>query len=198
MKLRLFLLLFLACTLLAGKAMAQGCSTQPLQFPPDDGNDKTVPDNTCVASLDSHGNQSGRLRWNNNNTSHILQLFDTDDGGGSLWCAPEDGSPSFCARADVLCLQQDGNAVMYASTPGHPAACHGSGNGSQPVWSSNTNGDCNFIFQTCTNEDIEELFVQDDLSVNGVHIGEAAVIYNDTQAGSDESRQLLWHSSSSD
>ncbi|HLJ26194.1 MAG TPA: hypothetical protein VKY85_05750 [Candidatus Angelobacter sp.] len=191
MKLRLFLFLFLACTLVTGSAMAQGCSTKPLQFPPSGGNDIGVPSGTCIASLDSAGNQSGRLRWDNGGNG-ILQLFDTDDGGQSLWCALQAGS---CARGRILCLQQDGNAVIYTGSD-----CGGVG--SDPdvgtaLWASNTSGNCG-LFGNCTNEDTEELFVQDNLSVNGVHIGEAAVIYNDTHQGSDEGRVLLWHSNSSD
>lgn len=188
----LFLFLFIACTLLAGRAMAQGCSTTPLKFPPSGGHDLAVPSGTCVASTDSTGAQTGRLRWDNGGNG-ILQLFDTDDGGGALWCAEQSGN---CAKGTILCRQQDGNLVIYKPKPNQgPIACGNDGDGGDPVWASNTS--CGISFN-CPNEDTEELFVQDHLSVNGVNIGEAAVIYNDTAPGSDEGRQLLWHSNSSD
>jgi hypothetical protein len=183
MKLRLSLLLFLACTLVAGKAMAQTCTTTPIRFP------RTFNSNMpfCVAS-EGGGTQTGRLRWNDNN-SHALELFDTDDGGRFLWCAGGGSNQNNCTRGNSLCLQSDGNMVIYQDTN-----C-----GGNALWASNTSGgiEC-ALFNNCTNEDGEELFVQDNLVINGGSFGETAVIYNDTDPGSDTGRQLIWHSASSD
>lgn len=182
MKLRLSLFLFLACALLVGNAKAQTCSVTAKKFP------TTFNSAFCIASANSSGTQTGRLRWDDNN-SHALELFDTDDGGRFLWCAGGGSNQNNCARGNSLCLQSDGNMVIYQDVD-----C-----GGNALWASNTSGgfEC-AVFGNCTNEDGEELFVQDNLIINGGSFGESAVIYNDTDAGSDTGRQLIWHSASSD
>src|SRR5215471_19804189 len=118
MKMRLFLFLFFAGTLLAGRATAQTCFTSPRNFPQPGAADKN-PGPFCMANADSDSpsGQGGRLRWNNN-SSHALYLFDTDDDGHLMWCANPDNtnggssgdtSTCFTTNNSILCLQQDGN-----------------------------------------------------------------------------------------
>jgi hypothetical protein len=130
MKLRLFLFLFLACSLLAGRAYAQGCSTAPIPFPTN--NNHLVPSGTCIANVDPNSptGQGGRLRWNDN-SNHELVLFDSDSGGIFLWCAGGGHDSTKCALGHSLCLQADGNMVIYAES----STCSGT-----PVWASNTQG----------------------------------------------------------
>jgi hypothetical protein len=168
MKLRLFLFLFLASTLLAGTAMAQGCSTNPLPFPVPGGNDRLVPSGTCITNAFDEGGDGGRLRWDNN-SSHELQLFDADDGGQLLWCANNGG---VCALGNILCLQQDGNMVIYVSVPGNPAIDCGNSDGDngQPTWASNTQG---------LNDSQEQLTVEENVVWLGkLRTGDRAVIRN--------------------
>src|SRR5215467_10009422 len=101
MKLRLFLFLFFACTLLAEKAMAQGCSTTPIAFPTGS-SDKTLAPGTCIANADSDSptGQGGRLRWDNAG-NHELVLFDSEHGGNFLWCAGGGGNSNNCAVGTV-------------------------------------------------------------------------------------------------
>jgi hypothetical protein len=189
MKLRLFL--FLACTLLVGKATAQtGCTAHPLDFPPEGG--KTIIYNTtsfCIASVDSSGIQTARLRWNNNNAGYF-QLFDTDDSGALLWCAKD--SSNHCAKGSSICLQTDGNLVIYDQEN-----CQGS-----PLWATNTghggalfNLDCDGLARiippipTC-NEDGERLGVR-EVAKTGE---ESAYISNDTVSGSDTGVKFIWES----
>ncbi|HEV3037365.1 MAG TPA: hypothetical protein VHA33_06230 [Candidatus Angelobacter sp.] len=169
MKLKLFL--FLASALLAGRAMAQGCSTNPIPFPLPGNADKMVPSGTCIANVDE-GGQGGRLRWDNNG-SHILQLFDADDAGQSLWC---DNSGSGCIPGSILCLQQDGNMVMYSPSPGQGTIDCGrsDGDGGQAVWASNTQH---------KNDSHEELAVGEDVLWLGViRTGDRAVVRNGSGA----------------
>ena len=166
MKLRLFLLL--ASTLLAGSAMAQSCSTLPFTFPLPGAADKPVPSGTCLANVDAGPTgQGGRLRWNNNG-SHELQLFDSDDAGQLLWCANNAG---VCAVGGILCAQQDGNLVMYSQVQGQPPiACHNDGNGGAVAWSSGTRG---------KNDGQEALTVEEDISCGGAtRSGDRAVVRN--------------------
>jgi len=167
MKLRLFLFLCLACTLLAGRAMAQGCSTSPLTFPPPSGSDRQVAAGTCIANNDTDGStttQGGRLRWNNNN-SHELELFDHDDNGQRLWCDGKSDSSTTCIPGNILCLQADGNMVIYS---GSGISC--TGNQGTPVWASNTVG---------VNDSQEALRVEEDVSFKGLtRSGDRAVIRN--------------------
>jgi outer membrane protein assembly factor BamB len=128
MKLKLFLLFFTGIVLLGiGTANAQ-CPNSILLFPPPttDGTivKLAVPSGTCIAAP----NQTARLRWNNNN-SGLLQLFDTDEGGAQIWC---DGinNPGGCQPGGSLCLQSDGNMVVYLGT-----SCNGTA-----IWSSGTVG----------------------------------------------------------
>jgi hypothetical protein len=168
MKLRLFLLL--ASALFAGRAMAQSsCTVEALKFPAVFNSAK------CIASGTPGGTQTARLRWDNNDAGE-LQLFDTDDGGTLLFCASN--SSGCVSGGESLCLQTDGNMVIYSGT-----SCSG-----QPRWASNTAG---------TFEDGEELFVA-ELVVNGVSRGEAAFIFNDINAGSDTGPQLVWLSNNND
>ncbi len=171
MKLRLFLFLFLACTLVTGSAMAQGCSTSPIAFPAPGGNDKTVASGTCIANVDAGSTgQGGRLRWNDSN-NHELVLFDSDDGGGFLWCAGGGGNANNCAVGTILCLQQDGNMVMYTPRPGQGTIhCGNDGDGGLAVWASNTQHD---------NDGQEELVIEEDVVWMGVlRTGDRAVIRN--------------------
>lgn len=192
MKMRLFLFLFFACTLLAGRAMAQGCSTSPIHFPQPGDPDYQVPSGTCIANADpdSPTGQGGRLRWDNNN-SHELQLFDSDDSGQLLWCANStndngaEGSPTSNCWAipnSILCLQQDGNMVIYQPQRGGPTTidCGRTDNdGGQAVWASGTQHG---------NDGFEVLHVLEDpfFCHGGVCItrtGDRAVISNDTAPG---------------
>lgn len=129
MKHKLYLLLFTVIVLLGiGTANAQ-CTPSILLFPPPttDGSitKLAVPSGTCIASP----GQTARLRWNNNN-SGLLQLFDTDEGGAQVWC---DGinDPGGCQSGGSLCLQSDGNLVIYPGTN-----C----DGGAAKWSSGTVG----------------------------------------------------------
>lgn len=185
MKLRLFLFLFVACSVLVGNAMAQGCTVTALAFPVSGGSDRQVTGGTCIANADSDSpnGQGGRLRWEgNDNTPGRLQLFDADDGGQSLWCAL-DSVTGACALAELFCLQQDGNAVLYQGdhTQGTP---HCGQVGSNPtlgraLWSSNTDGD---------NDNFEKLDVEEQpggILWNGaLRTGDHAVVRN--------SSKVLW------
>jgi hypothetical protein len=175
MKLRLFLLLFLACTLLAGRAIAQGCSAQPIPFPHPGDNDRGVKSGTCIANInvdpDATG-QGGRLRWDDN-SNHQLILWDTDDGGQFLWCAP-DRTNGICVQGLLLCLQQDGNMVIYEGNP-HAGTPHCGDVGNNPtlgnaLWASNTPG---------SNDGHEELLVDEDVTwLELKRYGERVVIRN--------------------
>jgi hypothetical protein len=137
--------------------MAQGCSTQPIQFPDPGGVDYQVPSPTCIANSDEGPTgQGGRLRWDetiSGGSTHELELFDSDDGGELLWCANTandkggSSSPTNClnAKGSVLCLQQDGNMVIYKPGPGQGTIDCGGNTiiGTDPdvgvaVWSSGT------------------------------------------------------------
>lgn len=187
LKMRLFLLL--ACSLIAGTAMAQGCSVATRAFPPDGGVNLAFNSEFCIASGTPGGTQTGRLRWDSGGDGR-LQLFDTDDTGQSLWCAI-DSTTSRCAVGSSLCLQGDGNMVIYEF-----ANC-----GGNPLWASNTSNNnpsnpiCGLFLEDC-NDDGEVLAVADNPSVFGAtRTGERGVIYNDTLAGSDEHRQTIWFTS---
>lgn len=180
-KLFLFLFLFLACTLLAGRALAQGCSTSPIGFPAPGASDKTVAPGTCIANADpdSPNGQGGRFRWDNNN-SHELQLFDADDNGQLLWCANPDNtnggssgdtSNCFTTNGSILCLQQDGNMVIYAPSGSIQPHCVNSGDGGTAIWASGTDG---------ANDGQEELAVEENPFFNGhTRTGDRAVIRKD-------------------
>jgi hypothetical protein len=176
MKLRLFLFLFFAGALLTGRAMAQGCSTNPRPFPLPGAHDIKVNSEVCIANVDAGTTgQGGRLRWDNSG-SNRLELFDSDDSGQRLWCANNGGT---CAIGKILCLQQDGNMVIYNDAPGNPAVeCDRSDtdhdNGT-PAWASNTQGD---------NDDFEELLVAEDVffctNVCTTRFGDRAIIQSPT------------------
>jgi hypothetical protein len=177
MKFKLFLIL--ACTLLAGSAMAQTCFTSPRNFPQQGAADKTATP-FCMANADSDSpsGQGGRLRWNNN-SSHALQLFDTDDDGHLMWCANPDNtnggssgdtSNCFTTNNSILCLQQDGNMVIYGPSGKIMPQCVGSGGGGTPLWASGTEG---------ANNNNERLTVEEDVTFqNGLRSGDRAVIRN--------------------
>jgi hypothetical protein len=179
MNLKFKLFLFLACTLIAGTAMAQTCFTSPRNFPqPNTGDIKESPFCMANADSDSPSGQGGRLRWNNNK-SHALQLFDTDDDGRLMWCANPDNTNGgssgdttncFTTNNSVLCLQQDGNMVIYEPVGTIIPQCVGSGNGGKAIWASGTDGNNN------TNE---RLTVEEDVTFqNGLRSGDRAVIRN--------------------
>jgi len=170
MKLRLFLFLLLACTLLAGRAIAQGCSTNPIKFPDPGAADKLVPSGTCIANADgdSPTGQGGRLRWDQpivGGSTHGLRLYDSDGGGTLLWCANNadnaggSSGPSNCLNHEgsILCLQQDGNMVIYVPAPGGPSVidCNRRDNdGGQPVWHSATDLNNNVQQQLLVAEEV--------------------------------------------
>src|ERR1041385_8001976 len=159
MKLRLFLFLGLACTLLAGRAMAQGCSDTPLTFPsPSSHTNRQIASGTCIANDDTDGStstQGGRLRWNNNN-SRLLELFDHDDNGQRLRCDGKSNSSTTCIPGNILCLQADGNMVIYSGSGG--ISCNG--DQGTPVWASNT--------AVGVNDSQEALRVEEDVSFKGL------------------------------
>jgi len=178
MKNRLFLFLFFACTLLTGRAMAQGCSTAPLTFPTGS-SDKTVASGTCIANADSDSptGQGGRLRWDDAG-NHKLVLFDSEHGGNFLWCAGGafgvgTGNSNDCAGGvgnTVLCMQHDGNLVVYIPNGTTLPHCVNSGDGGIAVWASNTDGD---------NDGQEELVIEENVSFGGTtRTGERVVIRN--------------------
>ena len=173
MKLRLFVFLFLASALLFGMSTAHAaCLATSIAFPPpNSGHNFVVKSGACITDP----NSGARLRWDDNNSGE-LQLFDTDGGGNLLWCAHN--SAGSCARGASLCLQEDGNMVIYTG-----ANCAGS-----PVFASNTRGQ---------NEDGEELSVG-ELTINGVKEGEIALITNDNDFGSDTGSKLIWRSNNTD
>jgi hypothetical protein len=157
--------------------MAQGCSTNPKPFPLPGNADIQVGAGTCIANADEGPTgQGGRLRWDNSN-SHKLELFDSDDSGQLLWCAG--GNPNANCRGgsgDILCLQQDGNMVIYVPQVGGPSTidCGRTDNdGGVAIWASNTQHD---------NDDFEELLVREDVffctSVCTTRTGDRAVIQN--------------------
>lgn len=189
MKIRLFLFLFFACTLIAGRAMAQGCSTSPIHFPQPGDPDFQVPSGTCIANSDEGlTGQGGRLRWDNNN-SHEFQLFDSDDNGALLWCANSandnggSSGPSNCWNipGSILCLQQDGNMVIYQPQRGGPSTIdcgRTDSDGGQVVWASGT-----LPVIGTDNDGHEELVVEEDVVYKGVkRTGDRAVIRNNSGA----------------
>jgi hypothetical protein len=166
MKLTLFLFLFLAGSLLAGRAMAQGCSTAPIAFPPPGDADIQVAPGTCIANADrdSPTGQGGRLRWDDNGNNELV-LFDSEHGGIFLWCDGQSDSSTTCIPGNILCLQADGNMVIYS---GNGISC--TGNHGKAVWSSKTLGD---------NDSQERLTVEENVVCGGVQrSGERAVIRN--------------------
>jgi hypothetical protein len=193
LKMKFKLFLFLACALLAGRATAQTCFASQRNFPQPMAGDKTAPP-FCMANADSDSpsGQGGRLRWNNN-SSHALQLFDTDDDGHLMWCANPDntnggssGDTSNCLTTNnsILCLQQDGNMVIYGPSGTIMPQCVGDGGGGTPLWASGTEN----TFFTTTNNGNERLVVEEDVSFkNGLRSGDRAVIRNNpTNTG------ILW------
>ena len=182
MKLKLFLFLFFACTLLSARAMAQGCSTIPIPFPLVGTADIKVNSGACVANVDAGTTgQGGRLRWDNNN-SHALELFDSDDSGQLLWCAG--GNPNANCRSGnnaILCLQQDGNMVIYVPQANETTAivCNrnaGDGGGGVAIWASNTQH-----ANDGANNGTEQLLVEEDVffcanNVCTTRTGDRAVI----------------------
>jgi len=162
MKLRLSLFLFLACSLLAGTATAQ-CSTAPRAFPIRQNPDIMLPFGTfCIANAEVGGVQGGRLRWGTGG----LELFDTDDGGKLLWCAGggRNPNPINCTRGNTLCLQQDGNMVIYANQGTNLAkVCdNGATDHGVAVWASNTQGknDDHEVLGVLDNSTDEHAFIQ--------------------------------------
>jgi hypothetical protein len=128
MKYTRLLMLFAGMIILGvGMASAQ-CAEAILLFPLKSSNSDIakveVPSGACIAAV----NQAARLRWDNNG-SGLLQLFDTDDGGSQIWCNGIN-NPGGCQPGKSLCLQSDGNMVIYAG-----ASCTGNA-----VWSSGTVG----------------------------------------------------------
>lgn len=175
MKLKLFLFLFIACTLLAGRAMAQGCQTNPKIFPTGN-SDTTLTPGFCIANVDAGSTgQGGRLRWDDSNNQELV-LFDSDDTGNFLWCAggafgSGTGNQSLCRTGTILCLQHDGNMVLYAPNgPNTASVCVHDGDGGVAVWASNTDGD---------NDGQEVLEIEEDVVFNGSRrTGDRVVIRN--------------------
>ena len=174
----LFLFLFIACTLLAGRAMAQGCTTTPDAFPTGS-SDKPVASGTCLANADADSStgQGGRLRWDDSNNDKLI-LFDSEHGGGFLWCAGGangvgTGNQNDCAGgagSSVLCMQHDGNLVLYTPNGTTLPHCVNDGDGGRAVWASNTDGD---------NDGQEELVIEENVVFGGVlRTGERVVIRN--------------------
>jgi hypothetical protein len=163
--------------------MAQGCSTNPISFPPPGASDQQVASGTCIANVDVDNGvtmQGGRFRWDNN-SSNELQLFDADDSGQLLWCANSannhggSSGPTNCLNSNgsILCLQQDGNMVIYAPNGPIQPHCVNNGDGGVAVWASDTAGD---------NDGGEELVVQEDVFFKNAHrLGDRAVIRNNTK-----------------
>jgi len=130
------------------------------------------------ADSDSPSGQGGRLRWNNN-SSHSLLLFDTDGDGHLMWCANPDNtnggssgdtSNCFTTNGSILCLQQDGNMVIYGPSGTIQPQCVNSGNGGTVLWASGTEG---------SNNDNERLVVEEDVTFkNGLRTGDRGVIRN--------------------
>lgn len=185
----LFLFLFIACTLLAGRAMAQGCTTNPKDFPQPGDADTQVGSNFCIANPDEGPTgQGGRLRWATNG-GHALQLFDADDSGELLWCANSgndnggSSGPTNCwdIPGSILCLQQDGNMVIYQPQRGGPSTIdcgRTDSDGGQAVWASGTE---NTLFTT-NNDGHEVLVVQEDVIFNNAQrTGDRAVIHNNSK-----------------
>ena len=129
---RLFLFLATTALLGMGRAHAQ-CSILAEAFPSPGSSAfaHRIPNGTCITNAAG----TARLRWDNN-SSGLLELFDTDGGGRRFWC---DGinDPGGCAANAVpggsLCLQRDGNMVIRVGN-----TCSTS---SPAVWSSGTVGD---------------------------------------------------------
>ena len=112
-----------------GTAHAQ-CAEATLVFPFQNSSNTDiakveVPSGACIAGV----NHVARLRWDDNNNG-ILQLFDTDGTGGQIWCDGISDPGGICQPGKSLCLQSDGNMVVYAG-----ASCTGNA-----VWSSGTAG----------------------------------------------------------
>jgi hypothetical protein len=135
------------------------------------------------ADSDSPSGQGGRLRWNNN-SSHALQLFDTDTDSHLIWCANPDntnggssGDTSTCLTTNnsILCLQQDGNMVIYGPSGNILPHCINDGDGGKILWASGTEGS---IFSP-TNNGNERLVVEEDVVFkNALRTGDRAVIRN--------------------
>jgi hypothetical protein len=105
MKVRLFLFLAVMALVDVGTARAVTC-TGPRQAP----FTFNVVSSTSELCIEG-ANANARVRYNNKNT-HELELFDTDDGGGFLWCAHAvDGS---CAKGLSLCFRADGNLELWS------------------------------------------------------------------------------------
>jgi hypothetical protein len=130
------------------------------------------------ADSDSPSGQGGRLRWNNNK-SHSLQLFDTDTDSRLIWCANPDntnggssGDTSNCLTTNqsILCLQQDGNMVIYGPSGNILPQCVNSGNGGTVLWASGTEGN---------NNNNERLVVEEDVVFQNIlRTGDRGVIRN--------------------
>jgi hypothetical protein len=167
MKYTRLLMLFAGVIILGvGTARAQ-CSEAYLLFPIHFSNGTNgdvakveVPSGTCIAAL----NQAARLRWNNNN-SGLLQLFDTDEAGNQIWCNGIDAGG--CKPGKSLCLQSDGNMVIYAG-----ASCTGNA-----VWSSGTVG---------------QNFCGEGLAVADGGNGEEVVIVNNIFGCASGGLQFVW------
>lgn len=110
-----------------GTARAQ-CPETTLLFPANSANSDIakveVPSGACIAGR----NQAARLRWDDGGNG-LLELFDTDDGGTLIWCNGFN-DPGGCKPGKSLCLQSDGNMVIYDG-----ASCTGNA-----VWASGTVG----------------------------------------------------------
>jgi hypothetical protein len=171
MKLRLFLLL--ASTLLGGVATARAnCFTYVLFPAPGSSTDSALVNGVCIVGF--RGYTDGTLRWDNNNSGQ-LQLFDTDDDKSLLWC-PRDRHD--CLVGKTVCLQRDGNMVLYSDGP---YICGGT-----PLWASNTQG---------LNHHGEILVEQDIRTVSG-KTGERVLLKNDCYDlyGCEE----IWYSNNND
>ncbi len=179
MRLRLFLLL--ASSLLAGIGTAHAsCTNMTLFFPPPGNPTLKVISGSCITDP----NSGARLRWDDNNNGE-LQLFDTDGVGALLWCAHD--STGACAKGSSLCLQADGNLVIYA----------GSDCRTDPLWASNTFGIDPRTHQPFNDDG--EILVVGDVSVNGGKRGERAVILNDQNPGAaSDSNTIIWLSNNTD
>jgi hypothetical protein len=167
MKLKSFLLLISILFMGFGAARAS-CPEGGLLFPaPGSGVKLAVKSGTCIAAP----GQAARLRWDDSGSGQ-LQLFDSDDAGTPLiWCAHD--NTGACARGSSLCLQDDGNLVIYA----------GSDCKTDPLWASNTT-------RSGDNEDGEFLTV-----IDVVGSGERAAILNDHNKPPE---QIIWVSNNTD
>lgn len=168
MKYTRLLMLFAGMIILGvGTARAQ-CSEAYLLFPVHFSNSSNtdiakveVPAGACIAAL----NQAARLRWDNNG-SGLLQLFDTDEAGNQIWCNGI-SDPGGCKPGKSLCLQSDGNMVIYAG-----ASCTGNA-----VWSSGTVG---------------QNFCAEGLAVADEGDGEHVAIVNNIFGCAPGGPQIVW------